>query len=89
MKAETRKTKNGKEIDLLVLKGMTVTELYQVCYNPNDKKTKEREITALLEGMKEFKLRTETIITNDYEAEEMYEHKKIVYIPLWKWLLGG
>ena len=42
---------------------------------------------GLLEALIHFKLKEGTIITNDYEAEEIIEGKKVTYIPLWKWLL--
>ncbi|MEW6618963.1 MAG: hypothetical protein AB1422_06390 [bacterium] len=37
--------------------------------------------------MKELNLKQGFVITEDYEAEEDVEDKKINYIPLWKWLL--
>ena len=67
-------TKNGKKL-----------EAFQVCYDIEN--LKQREVRGLLEALIHFKLKEGTIITNDYEAEEIIEGKKVTYIPLWKWLL--
>ena len=37
--------------------------------------------------MEEFKLKKGLIITEDYEKEEKIDNKKIIYKPLWEWLL--
>jgi hypothetical protein len=37
--------------------------------------------------MEEFKLNDGLIITGDLEGEDIKVGKKIVYKPLWKWLL--
>lgn len=77
---------SGKEIDFLVF-DKKVKQLIQVCYDLSHPKTKEREITALLEASKELKCKDLVIITKDYEKIEIYGKIKIKYIPLWKWLL--
>ncbi len=79
--------KGKKEIDFLVKEDLKVKQLIQVCYDIEDKEAKKRETEALLEGMKEFKLKEGLIITWDYEGVEEIKGEKIVYIPLWKWLL--
>lgn len=79
--------KGRKEIDFLVKEDLKVKRLIQVCYDIEDKEAKKRETEALLEGMKEFKLKDGLIVTWDYEGEEKINGKKIVCTPLWKWLL--
>lgn len=79
--------KNKGEVDFVIKRDKKVEELIQVCYDVEDPKTKEREVNALLEAMKFFKLRTGIIVTWDYEDEEKINGKKISYIPIWKWLL--
>ncbi len=76
-----------REVDFLIKDGLKVKQLMQACYMIEDEKTKKREIAGLLEAMKEFKLKNGLIITWDYEGEERIEGKRIVYKPLWKWLL--
>ncbi len=49
--------------------------------------TKEREVKALVKTMEEFTLESGLIITEDFEGEEKIKNKKIIYEPLWKWLL--
>jgi len=79
--------KNKGEVDFVIKGDKKVEELIQVCYDVEDPKTKEREVNALLEAMKFFKLRTGIIVTWDYEDEERINGKKISYIPIWEWLL--
>jgi predicted AAA+ superfamily ATPase len=79
--------KNKGEVDFVIKGDKKVEGLIQVCYDVEDPKTKEREVNALLEAMKFFRLRTGIIVTWDYEDEERINGKKISYIPIWKWLL--
>ena len=50
--------------------------------------TKEREVKGLIKAMEVFNLERGLIITEDFEEEEKIENKKIIYVPLWKWLLS-
>lgn len=81
------KDKLDYEVDFITVNKNKVTEVIQVVYDISNLKTKEREIKGLLSALKEFKLKTGTIITKDLEKEEKIENKTIKYIPLWKWLL--
>jgi len=76
------------EVDFVIKEGLKVKQLIQVCYDIEDYDTKKREIKALLKASKELKCKNLLIITEDKEAEEKIENKKIKYIPLWKWLLN-
>lgn len=75
------------EVDFVIKGGLKPSALIQVCYNVEDKKTKERELQALLRAIQEFKLKKAFVITEDYEGEEKINGKTIKYLPLWKWLL--
>ena len=79
--------KGKGEVDFVIKQGLKVAQLIQVCYNIEDESTKKREVTALLGAMDEFGLDSGMIITWDYECTEQIAKKKIVYVPLWKWLL--
>jgi len=81
------KDKTGKEVDFIIKEGLKIKELIQVCWDVNNKKTKEREVKSLLEAMNEFKLKQGIVITEDYENEKKINGKTIIFIPLWKWLL--
>ncbi len=85
------KNQQGEEVDFVVRNGIVITELLQVCYDINEPDTKQREIKALLKAGKELKCKKLVIITSDYEAKEKAEwfgiKEKILFVPLWKWLL--
>ena len=76
-----------REVDFVIKEGLRVKEVIQACWDPSNEKTKQRETKALLTSMKRFKLKKGLIITGDYEAEEEFKGKKIIYKPLWKFLL--
>jgi len=80
------KYSTGEEVDF-ILKDGTKLKAVQVCYDPEAVDTKEREIKALLRCLNEFGLKKAKVITFDYEAEETIKNKKIIFIPLWKFLL--
>ena len=41
----------------------------------------------MIKAMDEFKLKEGLVITEDLDKEEEVDDKKIMYKPLWKWLL--
>lgn len=75
------------EVDFVVKEGRKIKELIQVCYDTGNYDTKKREVSALVKSGKELKCRKLAVITDDYEAEETIDGRKIKFIPLWKWLL--
>jgi len=77
----------GNEVDFVLKEGIKVKELIQVCYDPADTDTKKRETKALLKASEELKCKKLRIITWDYEEQENIDNRKIIYTPLWKWLL--
>jgi len=78
--------KNKGEVDFVIKVGLRVKELIQVCYSM-DENTEEREVRSLIKAMDEFKLEEGLVITEDLDKEEEVDDKKIMYKPLWKWLL--
>ncbi len=81
------KDANHREVDFLIKENLKVKQLIQVCWEVNRPETKNREIRALLKAMKEFNFEEGLIITDDYEAVEIINDRKINFIPLWKWYL--
>jgi len=77
------------EVDFVVKEGLRVKQLVQVCWDPSDEETKKREVRGLVRAMGEFGLKEGLVLTGDFEGEEKVGGKRIVYRPLWKWLLGG
>ncbi|MEA2033532.1 MAG: ATP-binding protein [Euryarchaeota archaeon] len=76
-----------EEVDFVLKHGLKVEQLIQVCYDINDYDTKRRETKALLKASKELKCNNLFVITEDYDAFEEIKRKRIVYIPLWRWIL--
>lgn len=79
----------GRELDFVVKKGLKVEQLIQVCWDPSDEETKQREVKGLLKAMEEFGLREGLVLTEDYAGVEKVDGKKVKFIPLWRWLLEG
>jgi len=81
------KTRNAKEVDFILREGLNVKTLIQVVYSIDEMGTKQREVKALLEASDELKCDDLIVLTWDYKGEEIYDAKKINFVPLWKWLM--
>ncbi|MFH0955995.1 MAG: ATP-binding protein [Candidatus Falkowbacteria bacterium] len=81
------KTKNNLEVDFAVKRKNKIKDLIQVCYDLSGLRTMEREETALIKAMEELKMVRGIVINKDIEEAKRIGGKKIIYIPLWKWLL--
>jgi len=51
-------------------------------------KIRMRDLKGLLRFMDKFGVDTGFVITEDYEALEVYKGFNIQFVPLWKYLLG-
>ncbi|MEW6408143.1 MAG: ATP-binding protein [Patescibacteria group bacterium] len=81
------KTRNDREVDFVVKKGIEVIELLQVCYESTKKEVEEREAKALFEAADELNVNLLTVLTWDDEREVEKDGNTIKFKPLWKWLL--
>ncbi|MCD6455816.1 MAG: ATP-binding protein [Methanophagales archaeon] len=81
------KDHTGKEVDFVVKEGLKVNELIQACWGIEEEKTERREVRALIKAMDAFKLNQGLVITKGIDKEEEVDGKRIVYKPLWEWLL--
>lgn len=81
------KDKNGSEVDFIIKEGTKIVELQQVCHDISNPETKNREIRSLLKAQSTLNADTLTIITWDYETVEFVKNHRIIFIPLWRWLL--
>lgn len=81
------KSRQGKEVDFVIKEGMRIRQLIQVSYNISEKKTKDREIDALLAAGEELDCNNFLVITDEYGEVETLGDYKICFIPLWKWLM--
>lgn len=79
-------TQQGKEIDFLTIYPNGEMALYQVCLIMQDEATKQRELTAIIQGMDELKLQQSTIITMDQSETLQIESGSVHIIPLWQFL---
>lgn len=81
------KTRNDREVDFIVKKGIEVTELIQVCYEAVTSDVEQREVRALLEASDELKVEKMTVLTWDEKREIKKDGSVIQLRPLWEWLL--
>ncbi len=63
--------------------------LLNVSYEMDSPATRDREISGLVEAMKEFSLKEGSIVTAEHKELIKTESGKIHVIPLWEWLLTG
>jgi hypothetical protein len=83
-------TAAGTEVDFIVGDAETghSTQLLQVCADLSKASTREREVRALMDAMKETGLRKSTIVTM-HDAEEITVDGGVIHIvPAWAWMLG-
>jgi uncharacterized protein len=78
--------KEKYECDFVVREGSRIAEAIQITYEINDN-NKEREVNGLLEALDTYKLNKGIILTFDTEKEIIEQKKKIIFKPVWKWLL--
>ncbi len=81
------KNQQQEEVDFVVKEKKSV-QLIQVCTDISNPDTKKRELRALHKASDQLRCSDLLIITPDYEGQENLEEKKVVYIPLWKWLMN-
>ena len=76
------------EIDFIVAKDGVVEELYQVCYDMTNEKTRKREVNSLLQGATKFHCSSLTILTFD-EQETITEGDYTIQVKsASQWLLN-
>ncbi|HBG64142.1 MAG TPA: hypothetical protein DDX16_07875 [Candidatus Omnitrophica bacterium] len=77
-----------REVDFVCKQGLKVKELYNVCFQLEDKETLLRETAALIEGMKYFKLKESTIIIAQGRKRQISEQGfTISIVPFYEWAL--
>jgi len=78
----------GSEVDFVLKEGLKVRQLIQVTYSSSKDEIEKREIKSLLKASELLKCKDLLVITWDYEDEIKIENRKVIFKPLWKWLLG-
>ena len=76
------------EVDFVIKEGLEVKQLIQVTYASDRDEIEQREIRSLLKASETLKCKNLLVITWDYEDEQEIKGKRIMFVPLWKWLLG-
>jgi len=76
-----------QEVDFICKEGLKINELINVCYSLDDKETYLREISALLEGMRYFKLKEAKIIIGEGQKKIIQEGNfTITVVPFYQWI---
>lgn len=65
------KTRNGREVDLVIKEDLKIVELIQVSWDTQDEKTWKREIAGLREAGKELKCQKLTLLTMSKPTREI------------------
>jgi len=79
---------DGSEVDFVLKEGLKVRQLIQVTYSSSKDEIEKREIKSLVKASQLLKCKNLLVITWDYEDETKVENRKIVFQPLWKWLIS-
>jgi len=77
--------KDRHECDFIVLENNQITDAIQVTASLNS--NKDREYEGLYEALTRYGLDEGLILTADEEFEDSFKNKKIIVMPVWKWLL--
>jgi predicted AAA+ superfamily ATPase len=76
-----------REVDFVVRSGSKAVKLLQVTDADDRDGVRKREVANLLIAGRELRCRNLEVITWAYEETRTRNGKKIVFTPLWKWLL--
>ena len=83
-------TAAGTEVDFIVgdPEVGNATQLVQVCADMSPTDTREREIRALVDAMRETGLRESTVVTMHDSEDVTVDGGVIHVVPAWAWMLG-
>lgn len=80
--------KGEKEVDFVIVENRKPMKLIQVTWEMNERKTREREIRAILSATEELGVEKPLILTGAGVKEKIeIDGKDIEVIPIWRWLL--
>ena len=77
------------EVDFVVRREEKVENIIQVSFVSSREEVKPREMRSLVGAAKIFKLKKALFITWDLEEEVKAPFGKIIFVPLYKWLIKG
>jgi len=73
------------ECDFVIQEKDKITRAIQVCFDFNEE-VKNREINGLIIALKKFDLKEGLILTYNQDDEFLVEGKKVIVMPVWRWL---
>lgn len=76
-----------REVDFVIKERNRIKNLVQVYTSLQNFETKKREVNSLFSAGKNLKCSNLTVITFEEEGEEKIQGKKIIFKPVWKWLM--
>lgn len=77
----------GREVDFVIKNNREIVKLIQVTFATSREAIQERELRSLISASDELRCDNLLVITWDYESSTEVQGKKIVFVPLWRWLL--
>lgn len=80
------KDKQQREVDFVLKRGLKIEQLIQVTYVSSEEEIDVREERVLIKASEDLNCEDMLVITRDYEAEKELKGKRIMFMPLWKWL---
>jgi predicted AAA+ superfamily ATPase len=87
------KNESQEEVDFVIQRGKDIVALIQVCSDPSDPRTLEREKRALLKAGRDLSCKSLILLTGREEStlEDAWFgiQGTIQLIPLWKWFTSG
>ncbi len=82
------KDHTGREVDFVIKRGRAVDQLVQVTYASSLETVNIRELDAMVVASRDLRCDKLLLLTLDYEGSTIMDGKKIIFTPLWKWLLS-
>jgi len=79
------KTRNNREVDFLCRRDGVTESIIQVCYDISEPKTKDREVTSLIEANNELHAKEMILLT--WQTEESMSKNGFQIMPVGKWLM--
>ena len=78
------RSRNDKEVDFVLRKGVHIERLVQVCYDMSSPKTEKREASSIVECAEELRCSNLTIVTSDEERTIENDGYTISVVPVSK-----
>lgn len=81
------KDRMGREVDFVIVENRKPLQLIQVTWDVGNRRTRDREIRAILSAAEELSVDKLLILTVNTEKKLRINQRDIEMVPIWKWLL--